>query len=69
VDDIEQRILTLIDTIGEIDGQIEVLREEARVLRRDYLVKTAPERVCPNCLDYVVNEGETLTPCKGNKEW
>ena len=68
MDDIELRILTLLDTIGEIDERLLTLREDARGLRRVYLAKTAPERVCPNCLDSVVNEGETLTPCKGNEE-
>ena len=68
MDDIELRILTLLDTIGEIDGQIVVLREEARGLRRDYLAKTAPERVCPNCPTYVANEAETFTPCKQDED-
>jgi hypothetical protein len=68
VDDIELRILALLDTLNEVERQASTLQEVAKQLRHDYLAKTAPERVCPNCTEYAANEGETFIPCKKDED-
>jgi len=68
VDDVEAHILSLADVVEGVEAELSALRNELKCLRREYLAKTAPERVCPHCTEFVANEGETFTPCKQDED-